>query len=221
LFLGTLWVDEKERDDHDDQLRGESMSRGRKDPPLGKDWYFRAVDRNGESTNEVTFKLNAAPQKIAVGSFLIATEHLHGLNLFSEAKILIVSADHDMGFQGLIVNKPISWDSIKFEDANLAELLKEAPLSFGGPVIKEGLPFVSLTRNSLNDQYPQVLPGVYFLDPLATLYEIEKIKAGNQSAMNYWFFWGYSGWGWDQLFGEITGETWNVHEGKPEDLQWP
>lgn len=218
---GTLWVDEEERDNHDDQHKGESMSRGRKDPLHGKDGYFGAVDRNGESTTDRTSKPNAAPQEIAVGSFLIATDHLHGLNLFSEAKILIVGADYDIGFRGVIVNKPVGWDSIKFEDANLAELLKEAPLSFGGPVIQEGLPFVSLTRSSLNDQYPQVLSGVYFLDPLATIHEIEKIKAGNQSATNYWFFWGYSGWGWDQLFSEIAGAAWSVHEGKPEDLQWP
>ncbi|XP_074294576.1 uncharacterized protein LOC141622440 [Silene latifolia] len=158
-------------------------------------------------------------RNLAAGSFLIASERLTGLNPFSQAKILIVGANPDLGFQGLIVNKPISWKHVLVPED--AELLKEAPVSFGGPVIHEGRPLVLLTRNSSNIQHPQVIPGVYFLDQLATINIIKEIKAGNQSACDYWFFWGYSGWSWDQLYNEINEGAWEPYKGSIEDLQWP
>ncbi|KAH9625279.1 hypothetical protein KSS87_009037 [Heliosperma pusillum] len=158
-------------------------------------------------------------QNLFAGSFIIASERLTGLNPFSQAKILIVSANPDLGFQGLIVNKPISWNHVLGSED--VELLREAPVSFGGPVIHEGRPLVSLTKNSSNIQYPQIIPGVYFLDQIATISRIEEIKAGNQSACDYWFFWGYSGWNWDQLYNEISEGAWEPYEGSIEDLQWP
>ncbi|XP_010689689.2 uncharacterized protein LOC104903363 isoform X1 [Beta vulgaris subsp. vulgaris] len=172
--------------------------------------------------NSLMFKLNekAGPSNPAVGSFLSATELLHELRTFSKARILIVGADRAVGFLGLVINKPIaSWDLLpQFQDV---KLLEAAPVSFGGPIIQQKAPLVSLTRMSFIDQYPQVLPGVYFLDQMETLSTIKEIKAGNQSATDFWFFWGYSGWGWEQLSSEIADGVWRVHEGNIGDLQWP
>ena len=161
----------------------------------------------------------AALRDVTFGSFLIATELLSELNPFFKARILIVGAVHDVGFQGLIINKPInSWNLLpQFHDA---KLLEAAHVSFGGPVIHQEMPLVSLTKISFNDQHPQVLPGVYFLDQLETLNKIKEIKAGNLSATDLWFFWGYSGWSWDQLFSEIDEGLWIVDEGNDKYLQW-
>ncbi|KDP43283.1 hypothetical protein JCGZ_24204 [Jatropha curcas] len=156
---------------------------------------------------------------IVVGSILVATEKI-STQPFDKSQVLIVKADQRTGFQGLIYNKLIKWDSLDELEQGL-ELLKEAPLSFGGPLIKRGMPFVALTRRIVNDQYPEIVPGIYFLDQLATLHEIEELKSGNQSVSDYWFFMGFSKWVWNQLFDEIAEGAWFVSVNKTEHLDWP
>ncbi|GAB2234171.1 hypothetical protein Droror1_Dr00003409 [Drosera rotundifolia] len=155
---------------------------------------------------------------VGIGTFLVATDKLLG-SLFHKATILIVSADHAAGFQGLIVNRHVDWDSLP--ELDYIKLLKQAPVSFGGPVMHPELPLVALTRTSVEDRYPQVLPGVYYLDQVTTFHEIVEIKAGNWSVTDLWFFWGYSGWNWNQLFDEIAEGSWSLHNGGVEDLHWP
>ncbi|KAL2545650.1 hypothetical protein Fot_14883 [Forsythia ovata] len=159
--------------------------------------------------------LNERPQVVA-GCILTATENLLDVHPFDESKILIVKVDQSTGFQGLITNKHISWDSIE----EGSEMLKEAPLSFGGPLVRQGMPLVTLSRKFTKDESIEVLPGIYFLDQLATVHLINEIRVGNQSVHDYWFFLGYSSWGWDQLFHEIAQGAWNVSEGNLEELVW-
>ncbi|KAL2518551.1 ThioThioredoxin-like fold [Abeliophyllum distichum] len=159
--------------------------------------------------------LNERPQVVA-GCILTATENLLDVHPFDESKILIVKVDQSTGFQGLITNKHISWDSIE----EGSEMLKEAPLSFGGPLVRQGMPLVTLSRKFTKYESIEVLPGVYFLDQWATVHLINEIRVGNQSVHDYWFFLGYSSWGWDQLFHEIAQGAWNVSEGNLEELVW-
>uniref|UniRef100_A0A803LSI4 Thioredoxin domain-containing protein n=1 Tax=Chenopodium quinoa TaxID=63459 RepID=A0A803LSI4_CHEQI len=215
---GNLWTDLEERKNQDDEVRV-AMSRDTKKSSDVTNKYFGTNMQNAELQNSAILQKPITPNPI-VGSFLVATEHLDDSNLFNKAKILIVGAEHGVGFQGLIVNKPIpSWDSLpRLRDV---KLLEGALVSFGGPVIQQEMPLVSLARISFNNQYPQVLPGVYLLDQLETLGKIKDIEAGNLSATDLWFFWGYSGWSWDQLLNEIAEGSWKLHEGSVEDLQWP
>ncbi|XAR64005.1 Protein disulfide-isomerase [Bertholletia excelsa] len=164
---------------------------------------------------------DATPQyQVIVGSFLIATVKLLNVHPFDKSKILIVKADPDTGFQGLIMNKHISWDSLhELEEGT--ELLREARLSFGGPLLKHGMPLVALTRRNVNDHYPEVLPSVYFLDQQATIHEIEGLKLHKYSIADYWFFLGYSSWGWEQLCDEIAQGAWNISNNTGEQLDWP
>ncbi|XP_031272393.1 uncharacterized protein LOC116130845 isoform X2 [Pistacia vera] len=157
---------------------------------------------------------------VAVGSILIATDKLLNAQPFDNSKILIVKADKKIGFEGLIVNKQIRWESLQKLEEGL-EFLKAAPLYFGGPVAKQGMPFVSLTRRVDKNQYPEVLPGVYFLDESATVKAIEELKSGNYSVWEYWFFLGYSSWGWDQLFGEIAAGAWKTGDDSSGNIDWP
>ncbi|XP_055804089.1 uncharacterized protein LOC129873107 isoform X2 [Solanum dulcamara] len=157
--------------------------------------------------------------RVIVGSVLVATEKLLNVHPFDGSKVLIVKVDQNAGFQGLIVNKHISWDSLdELEDG--VQLLKEAPLSFGGPVMKRGMPFVAFSRNYIVNQSMEVLPNTFFLDQRATVGVIEELRLGNQSIDDLWFFLGFSSWGWGQLFDEIAEGAWVVRNHDEEQIDW-
>ncbi|KAM5566432.1 hypothetical protein ABKV19_014888 [Rosa sericea] len=164
--------------------------------------------------------LHEAPPNVVVGSVLVATDKLHSVHPFDKSEILIVKADQVTGFQGLIINKRIRWDALP-ELGEGVKMLVEAPLSFGGPLIKGGMPLVALTQKFVKDEYPEILPGIAFLDPSATIQKIKELKLGNQSVTDYWFFFGYSSWGWDQLFDEIDKGAWNLSDDGMRHLDWP
>lgn len=173
----------------------------------------------GKSRSPMSVGSHKATFKVVVGSILTATDKLLEVIPFDNSKIIIVKADEETGFQGLIFNKQIGWDALDELEEGL-EFLKEAPVSFGGPVLRRGMPFVTLTSRVSEVQYVEVLPGIYFLDQFATVANIEKLKAGNQSMSDYWFFFGYTGWGWHQLFQEIREGAWTVGNDN-ESLDWP
>ncbi|KAL3830652.1 hypothetical protein ACJIZ3_019454 [Penstemon smallii] len=170
--------------------------------------------------DQMTSQFPVSTLELFAGCFLIATEKLLDVHPFDESKILILRVDQGTGFQGLIINKHISWDSLEEIEEGF-ELLKDAPLSFGGPVMRRGMPLVALTHKYIEGQSQEVLPNIYFVDHLATRSLLEEIRAGNQSVHDYWFFLGYSSWGWDQLFLEIAQGAWNVSQDNSEQLNWP
>jgi putative AlgH/UPF0301 family transcriptional regulator len=157
---------------------------------------------------------------VVVGSVLIATKKLSGVQPFDASKILIVAADQITGFQGVIINKHLKWSFLPKLDENF-EKLKEAPLSFGGPVVKSGMPLLSLTRTVSGNNLPEILPGTYFLDHIMTIRKIEELTSENQPVADYWFFFGYSNWEWNQLYHEIAEGAWNLSDDGVRHLQWP
>ncbi|KAL0420429.1 UNVERIFIED_CONTAM: hypothetical protein Slati_3065800 [Sesamum latifolium] len=159
------------------------------------------------------------PQLFA-GCVLSATDKLLDAHPFDESKILLVKVHQSTGFQGLIINKHINWDSLENLEEGY-ELLKEAPLSFGGPVMIRGMPLVALTHKFIEGRSLEVLPNIYFIDQFGTHSLLEEIRVGNQSVHDYWFFLGYSSWGWEQLFHEIAQGAWNISKGNLEQLEWP
>lgn len=167
----------------------------------------------------VSNELHETVPSVVIGSVLIATEKLSEVQLFDGAKILIVAADQLTGFQGLIINKHIEW-SVLPELKEGFEKLKQAPLSLGGPVMKPGMPLSSLTRTVSGDSLPEILPGVYFLDQVTTIQKIEELKSANQPVGDYWFFLGFSSWGWNQLYDEMAEGAWNLSDGV-RHLNWP
>uniref|UniRef100_A0A0A9D176 Thioredoxin domain-containing protein n=1 Tax=Arundo donax TaxID=35708 RepID=A0A0A9D176_ARUDO len=156
---------------------------------------------------------------VVTGSILMATEKLGTAVPFDNSRVLIVSADSQEGFIGLIINKRLSWAVFKNLDSSM-EPIKHAPLFYGGPVVVQGYHLVSLSRVAW-EGYVQVTPGVYYGSIIATSRVITRIKSGEQSAEDLWFFLGYSGWGYSQLFDELSEGSWHV-SGKPiEHLDWP
>ncbi|KAK6921324.1 Protein of unknown function UPF0301 [Dillenia turbinata] len=170
--------------------------------------------------SQTSHGLHESVPHVVAGSILLATDKLLNAHPFDKSRILIVKAENNTRFEGLIINKHMSWATLN--ELEGLEILREAPLSFGGPVIRHQMPLVSLSRMFIQDQYPEVLPGVYFLDQTATIHEIEKLKSGNQSVSSLWFFLGYSVWGWEQLFEEIAEGAWNLmNDGSGSGLDWP
>ncbi|KAF8015362.1 hypothetical protein BT93_H1001 [Corymbia citriodora subsp. variegata] len=163
--------------------------------------------------------LDGAASRVAVSSILVATEKLLGTHPFDNSQILIVKVDKVTGFQGLIINKPISWDFLHELEEGY-EFLKEAPLSLGGPLVNRRLPLVCLTRVN-KKQYLEILPGMRFIDQPETIREINELRAGNGSIADFWFFLGYASWGWDQLFDEIDKGAWNISEDAMKVFTWP
>uniref|UniRef100_A0A1D1Z615 Protein disulfide-isomerase n=2 Tax=Anthurium amnicola TaxID=1678845 RepID=A0A1D1Z615_9ARAE len=158
-------------------------------------------------------------EQVAVGSILTATDKLLNVFPFDKSSVLIVKVDQNEGFQGLILNKHINWDIFEKLDKELAAL-KQAPLSFGGPVRMRDLPLFSLAQRPIN-AYSKVASNIYFGDPLATRETIERIKSENASASDFWFFLGCSSWGWNQLFDELAEGAWQLGVLNVGNLEWP
>nr|CAB3494374.1 unnamed protein product [Digitaria exilis] len=156
---------------------------------------------------------------VVTGSILTATEKLKTAVPFDKAKVLIVSSDSHEGFQGLIINKRLSWGVFKSLDSSM-EPIKHAPFFYGGPVVVQGYHLVSLSRVAL-EGYMQVIPGIYYGNIIATSRVVARIKSGEQSTDDLWFFLGYSGWGYNQLSDELSEGAWLVSEKPIENLDWP
>ncbi|CAL9204412.1 uncharacterized protein LOC103976329 isoform X2 [Musa acuminata AAA Group] len=156
---------------------------------------------------------------VVVGSILAATDKLFNAAPFDNSTVLIVTMDKNQGFQGLIINKRISWDIFKELDSDLVSL-KHAPLYYGGPVRFQTLPLVSLIWKA-KEGYTEIVKGVYFGNPVITRQVIEEIKLKEESPDDYWFFLGFSSWGYDQLFQEITEGAWRLTGDPIEHLDWP
>ncbi|KAI9170414.1 hypothetical protein LWI28_027541 [Acer negundo] len=201
--------------DHDDVLVKERFHE-----VLLKSETPQRANRGSLIKSHVSKGLHETAHHVVVGSVLIATDKLVNVRPFDNSKILIVKADEDTGFEGLIFNKPIRWEALQGLEEGL-EFLKQAPLYFGGPLIKQGMPLLGLTRRDSNSQYLEVLPSVYFLDQLATVNEIQELKHGNHSIADYWFFLGYSSWGWNQLFDEIAQGAWSRVDDNMAYFDWP
>ncbi|KAK6282093.1 hypothetical protein POUND7_015918 [Theobroma cacao] len=228
---GILWTSTEGGGRNQDLFKDSSGAAAHEEGPSAKDKYHEVILKNQNPKRVTKYNgrrsrfptptgsLKATSNKVVVGSILSATDKLLNVIPFHKSSIIIVKADEDAGFQGLIINKQIRWDSLSELDEGL-EFLKEAPLSFGGPVLRRGMPLVALTRSISETQYLEVLPGIYFLDQLATVAKIEELKARNQSIDDHWFFFGYTSWGWHQLFDEINEGAWTVsNEGN--SLDWP
>ncbi|KAG7577907.1 hypothetical protein ISN45_Aa03g021400 [Arabidopsis thaliana x Arabidopsis arenosa] len=174
-----------------------------------------------DSESPPTHSLTTSPQ-VKTGTILVATEKLAASQPFAKSKILIIKAGPEFGFLGLIFNKRIRWKS--FPDlGETAELLKETPLLFGGPVVDPGIPLLALTRekdSSTDHDHPEISPGVYFLDHQSVARRIQELKSRELNPSEYWFFLGYSSWSYEQLFDELGLGVWDV-DNSDIDFAWP
>lgn len=224
LLVGILWTVAKKRGRNQEFFKVQSSDIHEQSKDTVHEVLLTNVHKlvieDKQVKSHISQSFQEAPPNVVVGSILVATDKLLSIHPFDKSEILIVKADQVTGFQGLIINKHIRWDALPELGEGL-EMLAEAPLSFGGPLIKRGKPLVALTQRFIKDEYPEILPGVAFLDQSATIQKIKELKLGNQSVTGYWFFFGYSSWGWDQLFEEIAKGAWNLSDDGMKHLDWP
>ncbi|MCO5609299.1 hypothetical protein L7F22_063525 [Adiantum nelumboides] len=157
-----------------------------------------------------------------VSSVLVATEQFSkSSKVFESSKILIVKVDGQEGFQGLIFNKPLAWNILTGLDTEMKPLVNKTVLCYGGPVILQGEPFLSLSRLKDADGFTEVVPGVYVGGPAATMHVFQSIKEGKLQAADFWFFLGHAVWGWQQLLNEIEQQWWNLTSYEEGTIQLP
>lgn len=170
------------------------------------------------TTDVPSVKTDDPRYHIEVGSTLSATDHLANTPQFDNSTVLVISANPEEGFKGLIINKQLNWDI--FRPDALIDSVKAAPLSYGGPVAVQGFPLVSLS-NKVTEGYVEVINGVYFGNTLATNQVFKRIHNGTESVDGFWFFFGFSSWLYEQLFDELDQGAWQLSESTVERLDWP
>lgn len=167
------------------------------------------------------FSLQKEIQRPTVGSVLVASKNLHGVYPFENSIIIIVKADFNEGFQGLIVNKPLPWDDLPKIYMLLEPFLRPTPIYLGGPIIFTDKPFLSLTRIADLEGFLEVLPGIYYGDPKVTEKIIMMIRVGKVQAHDFCIFLGFTNWGWQQLFDEVAEQAWHFDTYREDVVRWP
>ncbi|KAI3865799.1 hypothetical protein MKX03_015891 [Papaver bracteatum] len=146
-----------------------------------------------------------------MGSLLIATEKLDGVNIFNGTVILILPIDSQFS-AGIILNKPSSMTISTVIDA------MDGPLYFGGP-LDEKLVLISYKNNSNDDEvilsrsgfFEEVIEGLHYGSKKESLCCVdEMIKRNEIGVEDFRVFEGYSEWTNKLLRVEIRTGHWKV-----------
>lgn len=157
------------------------------------------------------------------GVLLLATAQLDGKSfIFEKSVILILKASVEEGVQGLILNKPISWNHIQGLQVDAYSALRAGPLSYGGPVSVQNHPFFVLTRRPGLRNFEEVVPGVFCREEAMSEESIMDItESENLPMKDLWLFLGCTSWTWAQLEGELAEKTWQLQDYRDGSIQWP
>lgn len=145
---------------------------------------------------------------IHAGDILIADPFLKD-NSFSRSVVLMCESTQE-GAVGFILNKPLP--------RILGELITEMrgydfPVFYGGPVRMDTLHFVHNMPNRINDSL-YVGHGIYWGGDFGAM--LDTIREGTANLQNLRLFLGQSGWGENQLQGELQENTWLTIAAKKE-----
>lgn len=150
--------------------------------------------------------------EIAPGHLLVATAELGDPN-FSRTVVLMVDVDAD-GAVGVVLNRPTG---VHVTDVlgHWAGGVADPPVLFeGGPVSPEAALAVGLLRDE--GDVPVGFQPVHGRLGLLDLDTPPALVEGSLSGLR--IFAGYSGWGADQLAGEIAEGSWHVVAAHREDV---
>ncbi|URD86746.1 hypothetical protein MUK42_28600 [Musa troglodytarum] len=179
-YKGLLWTDSRKGNRYEQVLYASTLIAHEKahspEDKYNKIVLNKAISADSEDPLNTYTPVTSHDKHIhvVVGSILAATDKLFNAAPFDNSTVLIVTMDKNQGFQGLVINKRISWDIFKELDSDLVSL-KHAPLYYGGPVRFQTLPLVSLIRKA-KEGYTEIVKGVYFGNPVVTRQVIEEIK---------------------------------------------
>lgn len=143
------------------------------------------------------------------GKFLIAAKRLRDDNFY---KTVVLLLEHGpQGAMGLVVNRP---SSIKVSHALAGHfnLPDTEDVVFGGGPVEPSALVILHDDSAFQDDGPSVLPGLY-VGGSPDAFERVIGEAAASGSMKHCFrvFSGYSGWGANQLEGEIARGDWLVH----------
>ncbi len=146
----------------------------------------------------------------AKGRLLIADPFMDD-PYFRRTVVLLCEHNEDGSF-GFVLNK--------YLDVNLDDLVDEMPnldgrVSIGGPVQNSNLFFIHNLGAQI-DESLEISPGLYMGGDFDQLKD--KIALGIAHEGNVRFFVGYSGWGEQQLDGEISHDSWYVSDSEGINL---
>jgi len=149
---------------------------------------------------------NMTSLELKKGHLLIAEPSITGDISFNRSVILL--AEHtNSGSIGFILNKPL--------DFSLKDLLPELTQDFivynGGPVEQDNLYFIHKIPHLIPDSV-EISEGIYWAGNFDTVCEL--INQGRISEKDIRFFLGYSGWDTNQLFDELSHNSWVVVKNK-------
>jgi putative transcriptional regulator len=142
------------------------------------------------------------------GQLLISSPALHDPN-FRRTVVLITHHDEE-GAMGLVLSRP---SEVRVEDAvaELADLPGSDELVYvGGPVQPEAV--VVLVEHEDEPDSP-IIGRIAFMEAGSDLDELDVARAR--------VFAGYSGWGPEQLEGELDENSWIVVPAEPDDVFAP
>ena len=152
---------------------------------------------------EDLFNIRYNGEDVAVGKVLIAEPFLQEV-YFGRSVVYLVEHD-DEGSVGFVLNKRLPYDTSKLV-SELEDI--HFPVYLGGPVEQDKLYYLHC-RPDLMDAL-HVKDGIYWGGDFACL--VERLKRGQISRDEIRFFAGYSGWGANQLQGELKEDSWIVSE---------
>ena len=150
------------------------------------------------------------PESPAKGKILISEPFLNDPNF--KRTIILLSEHNQEGSVGFVLNKPTEYKLNQVID-DFPEF--DAEVYYGGPVQLNTLQFIYRGENIIENSL-EILPGLYWggsFDILKTLIESNSVKPED-----FRFFFGYSGWGEEQLDDEMERNSWIVTETTIENV---
>ncbi|MEM1000789.1 MAG: YqgE/AlgH family protein [Bacteroidota bacterium] len=141
------------------------------------------------------------------GTYLLAEPFLADTNF--RRTVVLLTEHNDQGTVGYVLNRP---SELKLHEAipdfpDFAAVLYE-----GGPVERRTLHYIHRIEE-LGEDENEIAPGVYWGGDYERLKLM--IMSGHVDPDDIRFFHGYSGWGPDQLDGEMETNSWIVAPSRP------
>ena len=138
------------------------------------------------------------------GRLLIAEPSILNDSSFNRSIVLLTEYTNNNAV-GFILNKPLAY--------SVNDLLPDIPCDFtvyqGGPVEQDNLYFAHKVPDLIEDSI-EVANGIYWGGNFETLKELLNNQILDNTDIR--FFLGYSGWGNQQLEGELKSRSWFVAE---------
>lgn len=152
------------------------------------------------------------------GQFLVAVHRLRDPNFF---QTIVLMVEHNKeGAMGLVVNRPTE-NTVAQALMGHFEIPDTGDLVYvGGPVSHSAL-FILHNLSASDPQEGAVIPGLYVGSSADAFSEVVKRVAQGDPAAKFRVFQGCSGWGADQLEGELARGDWIVWPASNEIIFHP